>query len=114
MIGHFPEGARVRESLVESRAEGLSFDRAWNRAMKDAHLRANGVPLSERRREVAVALVFARKAFRRAYEGVPPTREDILMSALAKAMELMLDDSVDAEPTRIELLDVMGAGDGRS
>lgn len=107
MIGHFPEGVRVRESLACSRASGIGFDAAWNVAMQEAHLRANGVPLSSRRAEIAEALVFARKAFRRAYEGQERTREDVTAGNLLKAIEYMLDDSSDAELRQYE--DLMAA-----
>ena len=103
-LGHFPAGERVRLSLDLSKAQGVPFNRAWNIAMKHAHLRRNGPPRSERQAEDAEAIVFARQAFKRAYEGQPPERVDVIAAALLHALELLYDDSDYAEPTPIESL----------
>lgn len=101
-LGHFPAGDRVRASLVSSKAAGLSFNRAWNIAMQDAHLRRNGHSLSERAQEDAEAIRFARQAFRRAYEGEPPIRQDQIARGLLHALEHMLDESEEAERRALE------------
>lgn len=103
-FGHFPAGDRVRESLARSRIAGLSFTQAWNVAMGEAHLRRNGHPLTERQMEDAEAIKFARKAFRRAYEGHPPTAQDHAARGLLEALEFLYDQSVYADPTAIEQL----------
>lgn len=109
MIGHFPAGVEVRESLIRSRSRGLDFGPAWQIALHDAHLKPNGVPLSGRREEIAEALTFARPAFRRAYEGQPRTRQDVVAGNLLKVMEHLLDDSSDAGTRHSEVLDLMQA-----
>lgn len=91
MIGHFPEGERVRELLAECKRRGLPFPEAWELAMHGAHLRRNGLPLSGRREDTAEALDFARAAFERAYTGKAQTRQDVLARALLHAMERLYD-----------------------
>lgn len=107
-LGHFPEGERVRESLAASKREGIPFATAWEVAMRTAHLRRNGHPLSDRRKETADALRFARPAFERAYTGQPRTRQDMLAQALIHAMERLYDRD-EREIPEAELRELMEA-----
>lgn len=97
------EAAKMIEALRAGRDQGLSFELAWAAGIRDARrgrtLAHNGW------REAYLALGFAREAYRRAYEGEPPTRQDLIAAALQHALEHMLDDSDYAEPTLVQLME---------
>lgn len=95
MIGHFPEGEVVRETLTRCRWMGLPFEDAWRLALHQAQARRSDT--NPRWVDALVGLMHACAAFRRAYEGEPPTREDQVAKGLLDAMLHLYDDSVDAD-----------------
>lgn len=109
MIGHFPEGRRMTELLAAARLYEPDFDAAWRQALaaiRPKRMQERG-RLREHWEETRTALRFARPAYRRAYYGEPPERQDMIAQALAHAMEAMYDDSEDAE--RRDLVGLMEA-----
>lgn len=99
MIGHFPEGAVVTDVLTRCRARGIGFDDAWALALHRA--RRGRQETNPHWLDAELGLRYACAAFRRAYEGEPPTREDQVARGLLDAMVAMYDDSADAETAAV-------------
>ena len=103
MIGHFPEGEAVRSQLARCRAIGLPFEDAWRLALHTAQGRRSDT--NPRWVDAQIGLLHACAAFRRAYEGEPPTRQDQIAKGLLDAMAHLYDDSTDARATLVELME---------
>jgi hypothetical protein len=99
VIGHFPDGDIVTDVLIRCRRRGIGFDQAWTLALHKA--RRGRLATNPRWQESELALIFARPAFERAYEGQERTRQDVVATALLHAMEAMLDYSEAAQSTAL-------------
>lgn len=99
MIGHFPEGEAVRDTLCRCKRMGLPFEDAWRLALHTAQ--GHRCDTNPRWVDAQIGLLHASQAFRRAYEGEPPTRQDQVAKGLLDAMVNLYDDSEDAETVRL-------------
>ena len=102
-LGHFPEGEAMTDALTQAKLAGLRFSQGWKLGLGRA--RRGRSESNPHWLDAKTGLLFAREAFRRAYEGEEQTRQDVLARALLHAMEAMYDDSELAEATYVELME---------